>query len=170
MNDTGKKVGYLKGLLEGLPADEGSVNGKLIAGIVDLLGDLVERTDVMDELINDLNDYVESIDDDLSALEDADGAETDFSFSSDDGDGDEDFDDDFDGAEDQLHLLHTENSSDDDMEGSLAGALCPECQRMFFISYYDPSDALYLCPHCSKKIRPVPLSPENAPIAHPVED
>ena len=169
MNDTGKKVGYLKGLLEGLPADESSVNGKLIAGIVDLLGDLVERADVMDELINDLNDYVESIDDDLSALEDADGSGSDFSYPGDYEDEDEDFDDGFDSAEDQLHLLNTDNS-DDDMEESLAGALCPECRRMFFISYYDPDDALYLCPHCSKKIHPIPLSPENAPVAHPVDD
>ena len=97
MNDTDKKIGYLKGLLEGLPADDGSVSGKLIAGIVDLLGDLVERTDVMDELINDLNDYVESIDDDLSALEDADGAGSDFSYPADDEE-DEDFDEDFEGA------------------------------------------------------------------------
>ena len=169
MNDTDKKIGYLKGLLEGLPADDGSVSGKLIAGIVDLLGNLVERTDVMDELINDLNDYVESIDDDLSALEDADGAGSDFSYPADDEE-DEDFDEDFDGAEDQLHLLRTENSSDDDMEESLVGVLCPECRRMFFISYCDPDDALYLCPHCSKKVHPIPLSPENAPVAHPIGD
>ena len=74
MNNTGKKVGYLKGLLEGLSAEDNSPSAKLLRGVVDLLGDLSDRLDGVDELLDDLNDYVESIDDDLSALEDeADG-------------------------------------------------------------------------------------------------
>ena len=75
MKDTAKKVGYLKGLLEGMNFESDSANGKVIHCIADLLGDLCERVDSMDEVLADLNDYVESIDDDLSALEgDSDGA------------------------------------------------------------------------------------------------
>ena len=83
MNDTGKKVGYLKGLLEGMQSDADSPNGKLLAGIVELLGDLSDRADAVDELLDDLNDYVESIDDDLSAME---GEDSDFDFLDDDDD------------------------------------------------------------------------------------
>ena len=164
MNDTGKKVGYLNGLLEGMNAQEDSVSAKLFRGIVDLLGDLSDRADAFDELLDDLNDYVESIDDDLSALEEGEPAEGRFPFADDD---DDDFDDDLVGTEDQLHLLHTD-SADPDVEEALAGSLCSECSRMFFIGLDDPEDAQYVCPHCGKTVRAVPLTPENAPIAKPI--
>ena len=66
MENLGKKVGFLKGLLEGMDFEDNAVNGKLMAGIVDLLGDLSDRVEAIDELLDDLNDYVESIDGDLS--------------------------------------------------------------------------------------------------------
>ena len=173
MNNTGKKVGYLKGLLDSVQSD-GSVSDKLLRGIVDLLGDLSDRADVMDDLMADLNDYVESIDDDLTALE---GAENngDSSFGlfdrGDDADfdeDDEDFDEDFD-AEDHLHILRPEEPAMPQPE-PLAGALCPECMRLFFVSLDDPADAMYICPHCGKKIHPVALSPENAPVIEPIQE
>lgn len=169
MENLGKKVGYLKGLMEGMDLDASTANGKLMAGIVDLLGDLSDRMETMDELLDDLNDYVESIDDDLSELEserDDDDASADFFGDDED---DDDFDDDFGEAADQLHLLNTADEEEEDEEEALSGNLCPECGRMFFTSLYDPDDAEYICPHCAKQIKPVPLTPENAPIAHPIE-
>ena len=169
MENLGKKVGYLKGLMEGMDCDTSTANGKLMNGIVSLLSDLCDRVETMDELLDDLNDYVESIDDDLSELESArdddDDASDDFFGDSDD---DDDFDDAFGEGADQLHLLHAAEEEDDEDE-ALSGNLCPECSRMFFTSLYDPEDAEYLCPHCGKQITPVPLTPENAPIAHPIE-
>lgn len=167
MDNISKKVGYLKGLMEGMDFDVESANGKLIKGIIDLLGDLTERVEIIDEVLDDLNDYVESIDDDLSALEN--GEDRDFGFNSDEDDEDDDFDD-FDDAEDHLHLLAPEIDEDAELvEAPLAGALCPECSRMFFIGLEDPEGIKYTCPHCSKPVFPVPLTPENAPIAHPVD-
>ena len=166
MNNTGKKVGYLKGLLDSVKADD-SASDKLLRSIVDVLSDLSDRADVMDDLLADLNDYVESIDDDLTALE---GAQRDNNSSFDifDGEDDEDFDDDFDSAGDQLHILHPEIPAEPQPE-PLAGALCPECMRLFFVSLDDPADAMYVCPHCGKKIHPVALSPENAPVVEPAD-
>lgn len=168
MENLGKKVGYLKGLMEGMDLDTATANGKLMTGIVGLLSDLCDRVENMDELLDDLNDYVESIDDDLSELEserdDDDDASADFF-----GDDDDDFDDDFDGTADQLHLMQPGEDEEEDEEEALAGNLCPECSRMFFTSLYDPDDAEYICPHCEKRITPMPLTPENAPIAHPIE-
>ena len=43
MENLGKKVGFLKGLMEGMSYDTESANGKLMAGIVGLLGDLSDR-------------------------------------------------------------------------------------------------------------------------------
>ena len=171
MNNTGKKVGYLKGLLEGVKPDESSVSDKLLRAIVDVLGDLSDRADVMDDLLADLNDYVESIDDDLTALENSEsGGDSSFSiFGNDDDEDDMDFDDDFDSSEDHLHILRPETPAEPQPE-PLAGALCPDCMRLFFVSLDDPADAMYICPHCGKKIHPVALSPENAPVIEPIKE
>ena len=179
MENLGKKVGYLKGLMEGMDIDSGSANGKLLSGIVQLLGDLSDRIEAMDELLDDLNDYVESIDDDLAELEggrreDGDG----MGFFDDD---DEDFDDAFGDGEDKLHLLRPDESSvpdqeedssegDDDGDAALAGKLCPKCGRMFFTALDDAEDAEYICPHCGERVAPALLTPENAPIARPAEE
>lgn len=167
MENLGKKVGFLKGLMEGASYDTNDANGKLIAGIVDLLGDLSDRVEAMDELLADLNDYVESIDEDLTELE---GERDDLDDMFDDED-DEEYDDDmmFDDGEDKLHLLRPERD-DAPEEESLAGNLCPKCSRMFFTPMKDARDVDYICPHCGERVAPVPLTPENAPIAKPAED
>ena len=167
MENLGKKVGFLKGLMEGMSFDTDSTSGKLTSGIVDLLGDLCDRVEAIDELLADLNDYVESIDEDLTELEGERDDEDDFF--DDEDDDDKDFDDVFDGGEDKLHLLRpTEN--DEPQEEALAGNLCPECRRMFFTSLKDDADAEYICPHCGKRVRPEALTPDNAPIARPTDD
>ena len=53
MENLGKKVGFLKGLMEGMSFDTESANGKLMAGIVGLLGDLSDRVEAIDELLED---------------------------------------------------------------------------------------------------------------------
>ena len=167
MENLGKKVGFLKGLMEGMSFDTDSANGKLMAGIVGLLGDLSDRVEAIDDLLEDLNDYVESIDEDLTQLEGSRDDDVDGLF--DDDDDDDDFDDMmFNNGEDKLHLLRPAPSEAPE-EDSLAGQLCPECHAMFVTSLNDPADAEYICPNCNKQVRPVPLSPENAVIAKPVE-
>ena len=167
MENLGKKVGFLKGLMEGMSYDTDSANGKLLAGIVDLLSDLSDRVEAIDELLEDLNDYVESIDEDLTELESA--QEDDLNFFGDEDDEDDDFDDMmFNDSEDKLHLLRPAEPAEPE-DDSLAGNLCPECRAMFVTSLKDAGDAEYICPSCGKRVKPVPLTPENAPIAKPVE-
>ena len=169
MENLGRKVGYLKGLMEGMDIDANTANGKLMAGIVELLGDLSDRVEAIDELLEDLNDYVESIDEDLTELEGAreDGLDDLFE---DDEDSDDDYDDMmFNDSEDKLHLLRPAEPAEPE-EDSLAGNLCPECHAMFVTSLKDSRDAEYICPNCKKRVKPVPLTPENAPIAKPVEE
>ena len=165
MKDTAKKVGYLKGLLEGMNFESDSANGKVIHCIADLLGDLCERVDSMDEVLADLNDYVESIDDDLSALE----GDSDSVFDLADDEDEEDYDD-FDGAADQLHLLHGAGDAEKSDDEALAGCVCPRCGRMFVTESGAPEGTKYVCPHCAAAVVPVPLTPANAPKAHPVDD
>ena len=170
MENLGKKVGFLKGLMEGMSFEADSANGKLMAGIVDLLGELSDRVEAIDELLEDLNDYVESIDEDLSELEGADSDMDDFFEDDDDAlDFDDDDDELFPSAEDKLHLLRPAEAASQDDE-SLAGNLCPKCSRMFFTALDDAEGAEYLCPHCGERVKPMPLTPENAPIARPVDE
>ncbi|MBR1820764.1 MAG: hypothetical protein IJ769_03990 [Clostridia bacterium] len=169
MENLGKKVGFLKGMMEGMSFDADSANGKLMAGIVDLLGDLSDRVEAIDEMLDDLNDYVESIDEDLSELEGAGDDELEDYF---DDDEELDFDDDddmFSSSEDKLHLLRPTDAPAEEEE-SLAGNLCPKCSRMFFTSLKDDGNAEYICPHCGERIKPVALTPDNAPIAKPADE
>ena len=167
MDNLGKKVGFLKGLMEGMSFDSSSANGKLMSGIVDLLGELSDRVEAIDELLEDLNDYVESIDEDLTELEGTRDEDLNNLFD----EAGEDYDDDmlFADSEDKLHLLRPAEPEKEE-EDSLAGNLCPECHAMFVTSLKDAGDREYICPHCGKRVHPIPLTPENAPIAKPVEE
>ena len=164
MEGLGKKVGYLKGLMEGMDFSGDPSQGKLFNALFEIINDLSDRVESMEELLDDLNDYVESIDDDLAELEGSRAGEFDIPE-------DEYFDEeyeDFDEDEDQLHLLGGGAEEDGDPE-TLAGSICSECGRMFFVDVDDPEDAQYDCPHCGKRTAATPLTAENAPIAQPVD-
>ena len=162
MENLGKKVGYLKGLMESVDLTERGTEGKLIAAMVDLLSELSDRMEATEDLIDDLNEYVESIDDDLSALEGEDN--DDFGGLNDDAD---EFEDDLESAEDQLHLLGGGNVDEPEEIEALAGSVCPECKGIFFVGADDPADAVYVCPRCGARVTADPLTPENAPVARP---
>ncbi|MBQ8506710.1 MAG: hypothetical protein IJ466_04690 [Clostridia bacterium] len=166
MENLGKKVGYLKGLMEGMDFSGDPSKGKLLDAMTDLLGNLADRVETIEELMDDLNDYVESIDDDLAELEGGNGAGFNYN---DDEDYEDEFYDNMGDTEDQLHVLggKADDAPDEEME-TLAGSICPECKRMFFVGVNDPEDAKYDCPHCAKRVSPEPLTPENAPIARPI--
>lgn len=57
-----EKVAYIKGLAEGLALDKESKEGKLFAAIIDILDDIALLTD-------DLTEQIDSVDEDLAALE-----------------------------------------------------------------------------------------------------
>lgn len=163
MENLGKKVGFLKGLMESVDLTDRGTEGKLIAAMVDLLAELSDRVEATEDLIDDLNEYVESIDDDLSALEGEDNDT--FGGANDDAD---EFEDDLESAEDQLHLLGGGSDEAEDVE-ALAGSVCPECEGIFFVGAEDPADAIYVCPRCGARVTANPLTPENAPVVRPVE-
>ena len=65
-----EKAAYLKGLMEGLQLDTEKAEGKMIAAIVDLLGDVTKKlTDVEDTTIA-ISDELDEIEEDLDAIED----------------------------------------------------------------------------------------------------
>ena len=88
-----EKSAYLKGLMDGLNLDTEKAEGKLIASIVDLLGDVTRKlTDVENTTIA-ISDELDEIEEDLDAIEDYILDEEDAY--------DDEYDDDFDDYEDE---------------------------------------------------------------------
>ncbi len=83
-----EKAAYLKGLMDGLNLDTEKAEGKMIAGIVELLGDLTKRLHDVEETTIAISDELDEIEEDLDAIEDyiLDEDEDDFDFDYDDDD------------------------------------------------------------------------------------
>ena len=80
-----EKSAYLKGLMDGLKLNTESDEGKMIAAIVDLLGDMAKRVTDIEETTIAISDELDEIEEDLDAIED-------FIMDEDDEDDEEDFD------------------------------------------------------------------------------
>ena len=65
-----EKSAYLKGLMDGLELDTEKAEGKMIAAIVDLLGDVTRRLSDVEETTIAISDELDEIEEDLDAIED----------------------------------------------------------------------------------------------------
>lgn len=64
-----EKSAYLKGLADGMKLDTEKAEGKLIAGLLDLVSDIATTVETLDEDYTSLADYVDELDSDLGDLE-----------------------------------------------------------------------------------------------------
>lgn len=64
-----EKNAYIKGLADGLDFDKTTPEGKLIAALLDLTGELCKEIEELYEATDTLHDYIEEIDEDLGAVE-----------------------------------------------------------------------------------------------------
>ena len=101
MQDLVKKGSYLKGLAEGFKLDESKDENKLISGILDCLEMVSDELNILQTDFNQLEEYVNMVDDDLSDLE--------MIFENDDLWDDDDFDDD----EDDSYTDYSDDWLDD---------------------------------------------------------
>ena len=88
-----EKAAYLKGLMEGLQLDTEKAEGKMIAAIVDLLGDVTKKLTDVEETTIAISDELDEIEEDLDAIEDYILDEEDEDYEDDYEDYDDDFDD-----------------------------------------------------------------------------
>ena len=65
-----EKAAYLKGLMDGLKLDTETAEGKMIAAIVDLMGDVTRRLADVEETTIAISDELDEIEEDLDAIED----------------------------------------------------------------------------------------------------
>ena len=95
-----EKSAYLKGLMDGLKLNTESDEGKMIAAIVDLLGDVTKRVTDIEETTIAISDELDEIEEDLDAIEDYIlDDEDDYDFGDDDDELDWDDEDELDGED-----------------------------------------------------------------------
>jgi len=70
MSELKSKVAYLQGLSAGMKLDPNSREGQLFQGIIGVLDDFANSFEELEKTQDHLEDYVESVDEDLSHLED----------------------------------------------------------------------------------------------------
>ena len=125
MSSLSDRVAYLRGLAEGMGiAEEDGKMGKLMLAIIDTLGETADAIQHLVDEHEELDEYVESIDDDLAEIEEA--------LFDDDDEDDEDFD------EDEDDLIECE---------------CPHCHNTIYFDSetFDPDDDNN-CPNCGKAL------------------
>ena len=65
-----EKAAYLKGLMDGLNLDTEKAEGKMIASIVDLLGEVNKKLTAVEDTTIAISDELDEIEEDLDAIED----------------------------------------------------------------------------------------------------
>ncbi len=131
MSSLSDRVSYLKGLAEGMEiADDGKL-GKLVLSIIDVLGETAEAIQRLSDEHEELDEYVESIDDDLAEIEEA---------LFDEDDDDEDEDDDEDVIECECPHCDTTVYFDAETFDLSEDHECPNCGKQLFDEDNEDSD------------------------------
>ena len=140
-----EKAAYLKGLMDGLALDTEKAEGKMIASIVELLGDVTKRITDIEETTIAISDELDEIEEDLDAIEDYILDEEDEDWDDDDYDelDEDDFEDEgFDYGDEDTTIYEVECACgeiiDFDEETLEKGSMtCPNCGETLEFSLED---------------------------------
>ena len=67
--DICEKVAYIKGLAEGLALDDSTKEGKVLAAIIDVLGDITNEICEIEDGCDELMEQLDAVDEDLYEIE-----------------------------------------------------------------------------------------------------
>ena len=144
-----EKSAYLKGLMDGLNLNTDADEGKMIAAIVDLLGDMAKRITDIEETTIAISDELDEIEEDLDAIEDfimdEEDDYDDFDELDDEWDEDEEYEEGFDFGDEDSTIYEVEcacgeiiNFDEEVLEkGSMT---CPNCGETLEFSFEDDED------------------------------
>jgi len=142
-----EKSAYLKGLMDGLKLNTESDEGKMIAAIVDLLGDMAKRVTEIEETTIAISDELDEIEEDLDAIEDYILDEDDYDDEDfdDEWDEDEDYEEGFDFGDEDTTIYEVECACGEiinfDEEVLEAGSMiCPNCGETLEFSLDDDEE------------------------------
>lgn len=146
MSEVKQKIAYLQGLSAGINLDKESKEGKILGAVVDILEAMTEEIEKLRKDREELEKYVEAVDEDLGELEDeVYGNECDCDECEDDED-DEDYDSDD-------YFEDGDLESED--EGSFVEMECPQCHDIvkFETSLLEDEDVIEItCPNCDEVV------------------
>ena len=138
-----EKSAYLKGLMDGLNLNTESDEGKMIAAIVDLLGDVTKKLTAVEDTTIAISDELDEIEEDLDAIEDfIMDDEDDY----DDYDEDEDYDD-YDEDED-----YDEEGFDFGDEDSIIYEVKCACGEVINFDEEVLEQGSMICPNCGETL------------------
>lgn len=146
-----EKVSYLKGLVDMAEFDPSSKETKVLNAMLEVLDEMAKTVQSLTEANAQMCDVIESIDEDLSQVEE-------------DLYGDEDEDE-----EDEGDDFDIEDDEDDD--GDLYEVTCPSCGEVFDVDEFMLDEGEINCPNCGERLEfdlqigDPPVQTEEAPSA-----
>ena len=145
-----EKSAYLKGLMDGLKLNTETDEGKMIAAIVDLLGDMAKRVTDIEETTIAISDELDEIEEDLDAIEDfimdeEEDWDDEDDFEDEDWDEDEEYEEGFDFGDEETTIYEVECACGEiinfDEEVLEAGSMiCPNCGETLEFSLEDDDE------------------------------
>lgn len=132
-----EKAAYLKGLMDGLDLNKESNEGKMIAAIVDLLGEMTTSISDLEENAIAVSDELDEIEEDLDAIEE---------YLMDDEDED-DYEDDFDFDDDDDYEDDDEEDEEDEV---IYDVTCPTCGEVLHLDEDTILQESIHCPKCNE--------------------
>ena len=139
-----EKSAYLKGLMDGLNLNTEAAEGKMIAAIVDLLGDVTRTLTDVEETTIAISDELDEIEEDLDAIED-------FIMDYDEDEDDEDYeDDDYDFSDDEDEDLE-EGFDFGDEETTIYEVECA-CGNIIDFDEAVLEQGSMICPNCGETL------------------
>lgn len=124
--DICEKVAYIKGLAEGLELDSETKEGKILAAVIDVLGDITEEICDIEDGCDAMLEQIDAVDEDLSAVEEL--------IYDDEDDCDCDCDDCCD-CDDDLYEVE-----------------CPQCHDVIYLDEDMLADEGITCPNCGTEL------------------
>ena len=120
----GEKVSYIKGLAEGLKVDESTNEGKVIAAILDVLGEMAQNLAEVDEELDDVADVMTDLEGSVSDLED-----------------------DIYGVDEDEDEEYDEDDFGDELD-EMYETTCPKCGNTIRFDYDQAANEQLDCPNC----------------------
>ena len=139
-----EKSAYLKGLMDGLNLSKETAEGKMIAGIVDLLQDMTSTIADLEENALAVSDELDEIEDDLDAIEE-------FLMDEEDEEDDEDdYDDDDDDDDDEYDFVDDDDEDFEYDEEVIYDVTCPTCGEVLHLDEETILGESTHCPKCNE--------------------
>ncbi|MBE6786983.1 MAG: hypothetical protein E7537_01390 [Ruminococcaceae bacterium] len=127
--DICEKIAYIKGLAEGLKLDDTKPEGKVLAAIIDLLGDITDEICDIEEGCEEIIEQIDAVDEDLADLEEY-VYEDEY-----DDDDDDDCDCDCDCCDDEVYEIE-----------------CPACNDVIYLDEEMLEEEGMVCPNCGTEL------------------